>query len=184
MTWQHVEPCRSSPSFVAFDSDADHPVTMASVESSDEAAAARKKRKAILVQRQEEFSSEKQAANVLESLSASVSSVASSNEDEGNESGDNNKDDKKGRPAMKKTQIRYDPAVPMGKTELANWRREHRRVRNRESAAASRQRIRNRISELEGEVEQWKSKYNLALQRLNSLQNAAVPGNQPVSESK
>ncbi|KAL3904530.1 MAG: hypothetical protein SGARI_004884 [Bacillariaceae sp.] len=72
----------------------------------------------------------------------------------------------------KKTQIRYDPSEPMGKDELAAWRREARRVRNRESAAASRQRIRNRISELEDEVGQWKSKYAEAVQRLEALEAA------------
>lgn len=70
----------------------------------------------------------------------------------------------------KKTQIRYDPDVPMSKDQLAAWRREARRVRNRESAAASRQRIRNRISELEEEVGEWKTKYTQAIQRLEALE--------------
>jgi len=70
----------------------------------------------------------------------------------------------------KKTQIRYDPDVPMSKDQLAAWRREARRVRNRESAAASRQRIRNRISELEDEVGEWKTKYTQAIQRLEALE--------------
>jgi hypothetical protein len=70
----------------------------------------------------------------------------------------------------KKTQIRYDPDVPMNKDQLAAWRREARRVRNRESAAASRQRIRNRISELEDEVGEWKKKYSTAIQRLEALE--------------
>lgn len=34
----------------------------------------------------------------------------------------------------KKTQVRYDPEVPMDKEQLAAWRKEARRVRNRESA--------------------------------------------------
>ena len=72
----------------------------------------------------------------------------------------------------KKTQIRYDPDVPMNKEQLAAWRREARRVRNRESAAASRQRIRNRISELEDEVGEWKTKYAQAIQRLTALQQS------------
>jgi chromosome segregation ATPase len=76
--------------------------------------------------------------------------------------------------ARKKTQIRYDPDVPMSKDQLAAWRREARRVRNRESAAASRQRIRNRISELEDEVGDWKTKYAQAMQRLESLQQAVA----------
>lgn len=74
--------------------------------------------------------------------------------------------------SKKKTQIRYDPEVPMNKEQLAAWRREARRVRNRESAAASRQRIRNRISELEDEVGEWKTKYAQAMQRLNGLQQS------------
>ncbi|OEU10265.1 hypothetical protein FRACYDRAFT_173393, partial [Fragilariopsis cylindrus CCMP1102] len=58
----------------------------------------------------------------------------------------------------------------MTKDQLAAWRREARRVRNRESAAASRQRIRNRISELEDEVGEWKDKYNHAILRLDALE--------------
>jgi hypothetical protein len=74
--------------------------------------------------------------------------------------------------AQRKTQIRYDPEIPMDKDQLAAWRREARRVRNRESAAASRQRIRNRIDELEDEVGQWKTKYQQAMERLASLQQS------------
>jgi hypothetical protein len=78
----------------------------------------------------------------------------------------------------KKTQIRYDPEVPMNKEQLAAWRREARRVRNRESAAASRQRIRGRIQELEEEVGEWKSKYAHAVQRLEALE-AAIGNKEP-----
>lgn len=60
----------------------------------------------------------------------------------------------------KKAQMKYDPDVPMTKEEAAVWRREQRRKRNRESAAASRQRQRDRITELEEELEDWKTKYN------------------------
>ena len=74
----------------------------------------------------------------------------------------------------RKTQIRYDPEIPMTKEQLAAWRREARRVRNRESAAASRQRIRNRISELETEVDGWKTKYNEAQSRLQELEALAA----------
>jgi len=70
----------------------------------------------------------------------------------------------------KKTQIRYDPDVPMSKEQLAAWRREARRVRNRESAAASRQRIRDRINELEDEVGEWKAKYREAMERLQQVE--------------
>jgi chromosome segregation ATPase len=65
--------------------------------------------------------------------------------------------------------------VPMDKDQLAAWRREQRRVRNRESAAASRQRIRSRICELEDEVGQWKEKYTEAMQRLEALEAAMGP---------
>lgn len=79
-------------------------------------------------------------------------------------------DDESDAAKAKKTQIRYDPDVPMSKDQLAAWRREARRVRNRESAAASRQRIRNRISELEDEVGDWKAKYSHAIRRLEALE--------------
>jgi len=74
--------------------------------------------------------------------------------------------------AKKKAQIRYDPEVPMSKEQLAAWRREARRVRNRESAAASRARIRSRITELEEEVGEWKTKYAQALERLQNLEKS------------
>jgi hypothetical protein len=82
----------------------------------------------------------------------------------------------------KKTQIRYDPDVPMNKEQLAAWRREARRVRNRESAAASRQRIRNRIQELEEEVGQWKQKYSHAIQRLEALEATIAASNSTCSQ--
>jgi hypothetical protein len=74
----------------------------------------------------------------------------------------------------RKTQIRYDPEEPMSKEQLAAWRREARRVRNRESAAASRQRIRSRITELETEVDGWKTKYNDAVGRMRELEQVAA----------
>jgi len=70
----------------------------------------------------------------------------------------------------KKTQMRYDPDVPMTKEEAAAWRKEQRRKRNRESAAASRQRQRDRITELEQEVSDWKAKYEEALARIERLE--------------
>lgn len=83
-------------------------------------------------------------------------------------------EDDSGDDSKKKTQIRYDPDVPMSKEQLASWRREARRVRNRESAAASRQRIRNRISELEDEVGDWKAKYSQAMARLHAMEQAVA----------
>ena len=45
------------------------------------------------------------------------------------------------------------------KEELTAWRKEERKKRNRESAAASRNKIKGRITELESELSEWKSKY-------------------------
>lgn len=67
----------------------------------------------------------------------------------------------------KKTQIQYNPDVPMTKEQLTAWRREMRRVRNRESAAASRRKVRDRIEELEEEVEVWKKRYEEVMRRLD-----------------
>ena len=70
----------------------------------------------------------------------------------------------------KKPQMKYDPEVPMTKDEAAVWRREQRRKRNRESAAASRQRQRDRIAELEDEMDGWKAKYADVLAKIASLE--------------
>lgn len=69
-----------------------------------------------------------------------------------------------------KKQARYEPEVPMTKEKLAAWRREARRVRNRESAAASRNKTRLRIDELEGQVTALQSRYDTALQRIAELE--------------
>ena len=55
----------------------------------------------------------------------------------------------------------------MTKEQLTAWRREMRRVRNRESAAASRRKVRDRIEELEDEVDVWKKRYEEAMERLS-----------------
>jgi len=70
-----------------------------------------------------------------------------------------------------KRQARYEPGVPMTREQLATWRKEARRVRNRESAAASRRKTRDRIDELETEVDDLKCKYEAALQRIVELEN-------------
>jgi hypothetical protein len=70
-----------------------------------------------------------------------------------------------------KKHSRYDPGVPMNRDELKVWRKEARRVRNRESAAASRMRNRERIDELEIEVDAIKSRYAAALQRIVDLED-------------
>jgi bZIP transcription factor len=79
-----------------------------------------------------------------------------------------------------KKQSRYEPVVPMSKEELSEWRKEARRVRNRESAAASRRKTRERIEELEGQVHVIESKYAKALERIAELEKsqttpAAIP---------
>ena len=48
----------------------------------------------------------------------------------------------------------------MSKDELSEWRKEQRRKRNRESAAASRNKTREKIEELEGEADKWKLMYH------------------------
>jgi flagellar basal body rod protein FlgC len=142
-------------------------------------AEARKRRKAIITsQRQESESNEQQAAAQPAQPSQPSASISTSDNDADADNEDDNNDSS--RPSKKrdidtseetdkKTQIRYDPEVPMSKEQLAVWRREARRVRNRESAAASRQRIRSRITELEEEIEGWKSKYDQAMARLDQL---------------
>lgn len=77
-----------------------------------------------------------------------------------------------GKKKTKKPQMKYDPDVPMTKEEAAVWRREQRRKRNRESAAASRQRQRDRITELEGEVGDWKLKYDSMMKKIEELEKA------------
>lgn len=65
---------------------------------------------------------------------------------------------KKKSPLFDKPQNYYAPSAvsAMTKEELMEWRKEQRRKRNRESAAASRNKQRAQIEELEGEVNQWK----------------------------
>lgn len=72
--------------------------------------------------------------------------------------------------SSKKTQITYNPDIPMTKEQLTAWRREMRRVRNRESAAASRRKVRDRIEELEDEVAIWKKRYEEVMARLGSAE--------------
>lgn len=70
-----------------------------------------------------------------------------------------------------KKHSRYDPGVSMTKEELKAWRKEARRVRNRESAAASRRKNREAISKLETEVEDMKTKYGAALRYILQLED-------------
>jgi bZIP transcription factor len=75
--------------------------------------------------------------------------------------------------SAKKPQMKYDPDVPMTKEEAAVWRREQRRKRNRESAALSRQRQRDRIADLEIEVADWKNKVDSIMDRIKKLEDAS-----------
>jgi len=167
--------------------------------SSNDPAEARKRRKEII---QSQRSENEAIANGVSGFSNGISAASGTNENTGenagssavlNDADDNGVDKKppkkrkltdssarkndKKTDKPKKTQIRYDPEVPMNKDQLAAWRREARRVRNRESAAASRQRIRNRISELEDEVGDWKAKYAVAIQRLEALEKCITANN-------
>lgn len=72
-----------------------------------------------------------------------------------------------------KRQARYDPGVPLNRDELTAWRKEARRVRNRESAAASRRRTRDRIAELEGNMSVLETKYAAALKRIVELESGS-----------
>ena len=155
-------------------------LSAASAIAAADPSAARKRRKAIIesqrkeseeAAQQKDSENEGSKTNAAGKSSAQGSTVASEEgpESEGEEDSHNNGNSAKKR-KTKRTQIRYDPDVPMSKEQLAAWRREARRVRNRESAAASRQRIRNRITELETEVDEYKSKYHAALERLKELE--------------
>lgn len=80
-------------------------------------------------------------------------------------------DDEEPACKRKKPQMKYDPEVPMSKEDLATWRREQRKKRNRESAAASRQRQRDRIDELEAELDGWKAKYAEVLSKIQAAES-------------
>jgi len=74
-----------------------------------------------------------------------------------------------------KYQNRYKPEVRMTIEEEAEWRKEARRQRNRTSAANSRNKVRNRITELESEVDEWKSKCTSLTKRLEILEKRMHP---------
>ena len=112
----------------------------------------------------------KRRKEILTSSRQNANKRPKSNEEEGPDS-----------KAKTKYQNRYDPEVPMTKEEAAEWRREARRKRNRESAAASRNKVRNRIAELEEEVEDWETKYNDLFQRIGALEYIAFAANPDAS---
>eukprot|EP00977_Amphora_coffeiformis_P027453 scaffold34612_cov165-Amphora_coffeaeformis.AAC.19 len=100
-------------------------------------------------------------------------------EDEDEDSNSDTEGAERRKPSLRgiKNQARYEPGVPMTKEELAAWRKEARRVRNRESAAASRQKTKERIDHLEGKVAEIQAKYDAALRRIAELegQSGCVP---------
>jgi len=70
-----------------------------------------------------------------------------------------------------KKQARYVPGVPMTKDELVSWRKDARRVRNRLSAAESRQKTRDRIEELEDQMGGLQNKFDAAMERILELED-------------
>lgn len=96
---------------------------------------------------------------------------------------DEDEDGVRRKPSLRgiKNQARYEPGVPMTKEELAKWRKEARRVRNRESAAASRAKTKERIEELESQVSALQDKYDAALRRIAELENQGPSTNVSVA---
>lgn len=70
-----------------------------------------------------------------------------------------------------KYQNHYAPVIKLTLEEEAEWRREARRKRNRDSAAASRQKTRSKIQDLEQEVQEWKSKYDALFQKMTAMEH-------------
>ncbi len=81
---------------------------------------------------------------------------------------------KKRSPLLGRPQNHYDAPeelkASMSKEQLAEWRKQMRKERNRASAAASRQKTQSRIKELEGEVTKWKQSYEDMQEKMMKLQ--------------
>ena len=81
---------------------------------------------------------------------------------------------KKRSPLLGRPQNHYDAPeelkATMSKEELAEWRKQMRKERNRASAAASRLKTQTRIKELEGEVTKWKKSYEDMQEKMMKLQ--------------
>jgi hypothetical protein len=81
---------------------------------------------------------------------------------------------KKRSPLLGRPQPQYDAPehmkANMTKEQLAEWRKQMRKERNRASAAASRQKTQSKIMELEGEVTKWKSLYEDMQDKMMKLQ--------------
>lgn len=132
----------------------------------ENSADARKRRREILSTQREATTPE-----VVTSQAETSSVVSNPRKRKMSEDSSDNSSSKGGsKNSSKKPQMKYEPDVPMTKEEAAIWRREQRRKRNRESAAASRQRQRDRITELEGEVDEWKVKYDDTMDKIRELE--------------
>jgi bZIP transcription factor len=119
---------------------------------SNDAASARKRRKLIIQSQRSEAEHPASDGNAAGSSDGASDSSVKSEREQPSKTSRQGDDAKSSDSKQNRTQVKYNPDIPMSKEQLAAWRREARRVRNRESAAASRQRIRSRISELEDEV--------------------------------
>ena len=69
-----------------------------------------------------------------------------------------------------RNQAQYIPDVQMTEKQLTQWRREMRRVRNREAAAASRKKVRDRIDDLENRASKWRSRYEDVINRIGEAE--------------
>lgn len=166
--------------------------TAAVAASIDEATLARKRRRMVMRKRSLSSSSSPLPADPQEIVPHAVTSSSSSSTLTDDDSSvvvvvveENNNDDEQSLPPQVihkrkkphitgiKRQSRYDPGVSMTKDELKTWRKEARRVRNRESAAASRKKIRETTTILESQLKDAKSKYTAALRYILTLEAAA-----------
>jgi bZIP transcription factor len=73
-------------------------------------------------------------------------------------------------------QKKYEPPTSknMSKVELSLWRKQQRQQRNRMSAAASRQKQKARISELEQEIAEYQQKYAAVQMEIQRLQQQSL----------
>lgn len=86
---------------------------------------------------------------------------------------------------QRNTQVRYSPDVAMTEEELAAWRRNQRRIRNRDSAAMTRRKTRELIANLQNDANEWKRKYekledeNKSLRDYFKSRGLVIPENVP-----
>lgn len=66
--------------------------------------------------------------------------------------------------------MKYKPHYEMSKEELTEWKREQRKIRNRQSAAASRQKVRNHIEALENQLHFLQHKYEAVVDKLKKYE--------------